>query len=419
MIHARDSTKTGSIRSDLASLAAAGEPLPKRVPLHPFGAFKGNGKDYLFDDTSLELIKEQLAERGNLFVVDWHHQTLDQEKGERDDAPAAFWIKDIIVDDGYVYGVVESWTPKAEAAVRSKEYRYLSAVFPYEGDSGRVLGYHSFGLLNRPGTHYQRVIGLAAGPSDRRLAVLEMSFSDIRLLLHGALEERFGEDYGWVEEVYDDHIIVQTEGGELVRIEYHLEQDKAVFDSEPVEVTKSYTEVQTGVNMNKANLTLAVLTALALSDSASESEVIAAIAGLKNFEKELLSLTNTSDRESAYGSLTALKAKADKADALQAQLNTHKAEAEKSDREGLIKEALTAKKLSPAQAKEGGFARTVPLATLKAFLKDAPTIIAGEVKEPGAATPKAWADMTGVEKAALYQDNPELYKSLRKTALGY
>lgn len=35
----------------------------------------------------LELVKAQIKERGHPFVVDWHHQTLGQELGERDDAP--------------------------------------------------------------------------------------------------------------------------------------------------------------------------------------------------------------------------------------------------------------------------------------------------------------------------------------------
>lgn len=96
--------------------------LPERVPLHPFGRFQGNGKTYLFDERSLELVKAQLTERGHPFVVDWHHQTLDVEAGERDDAPAALWIKDVEVADGYVYGVVESWTPKAAERVLAKEY---------------------------------------------------------------------------------------------------------------------------------------------------------------------------------------------------------------------------------------------------------------------------------------------------------
>lgn len=138
--------------------------LPKRVPLHPYGWFKGNGEDYLFDEKSLELIKQQLDEAGH-FVVDWHHQTLDQERGGRDDAPAALWIKDIEVDDGYVWGVVESWTPKAAERVLSREYRFISAVF-YHDDENRVIAYHSFGLLNRPGTHRQRAILVAHPDSE-------------------------------------------------------------------------------------------------------------------------------------------------------------------------------------------------------------------------------------------------------------
>ena len=100
--------------------------------------------------------------------MDWHHQTLEQEKGLRDDAPAAAWISDIEVEDGWVYGVVSDWTPKAALAVVEKAYRFVSAVFNYSKD-GRVRYYHSFGLVNRPGTHYQRQIGLNAEPLELEL----------------------------------------------------------------------------------------------------------------------------------------------------------------------------------------------------------------------------------------------------------
>lgn len=148
------------LTTDVAALAEGGEP-PHRIPLHPYGTFRGNGKDFVFDETSLAAIRAQQADRGVDWVLDWHHQTLQQEEGLRDDAPAAGWITDIEVENGWVYGVVSDWTPKAALAVVEKAYRFVSAVFRHSRE-GRVLYYHSFGLVNRPGTHYQRMIGLSA-----------------------------------------------------------------------------------------------------------------------------------------------------------------------------------------------------------------------------------------------------------------
>lgn len=160
----RASPETGMrqavLTTDVAKLSEGGEP-PRRIPLHPYGSFRGNGKDFVFDERSLEAIRAQQADRGVDWVLDWHHQTLQQEEGLRDDAPAAGWIADIEVEDGWVWGVVSDWTPKAALAVVEKAYRFVSAVFRYDRE-GRVMLYHSFGLVNRPGTHYQRQIGLSA-----------------------------------------------------------------------------------------------------------------------------------------------------------------------------------------------------------------------------------------------------------------
>lgn len=153
--------RQGSTATNVAKLAAELGSPPERIPLHPFGAFRGNEQSYLFDEASLAAIQAQLDDRGVDFVVDWHHQTLDQEAGLRDDAPAAAWLSGITVEDGYVYGVVSEWTSKAAQAVQEGAYRFISAVFNYDR-AGRVLRYHSFGLVNRPGTHHQRRIGLTA-----------------------------------------------------------------------------------------------------------------------------------------------------------------------------------------------------------------------------------------------------------------
>ena len=147
------------LTTNVAKLSADGHP-PDRIPIHPYGSFRGNQKDFVFDEVSLEAIRAQKEDRGVEWVVDWHHQTLAQEEGLRDDAPAAAWISDIEVVDGWVYGIVSEWTPKAAQAVVDREMGYVSAVFNYSKD-GRVLRYHSFGLVNRPGTHYQRRIGLS------------------------------------------------------------------------------------------------------------------------------------------------------------------------------------------------------------------------------------------------------------------
>jgi phage I-like protein len=131
---------------------------PGRIPLHPWGEFFGNGRRFVFDEASLAAVRQQLATQGRPWVLDWHHATLDAEQGKRDKAPAAGFVYDLVVEEGYVYGLVE-WTPEGALDVVKGAFGFISPVLMHTED-GHIVGYHSHALTNRPGTHWQRRIGL-------------------------------------------------------------------------------------------------------------------------------------------------------------------------------------------------------------------------------------------------------------------
>lgn len=133
---------------------------PSRIPLHPFGTFYGNGQRFTFDQESLAAVQAQLATLGNPWPLDWHHATLKVEEGQAERAPAAGFITGVEVVDDFVYGLVE-WNPRGAEAVLSGDFSYVSPVLLYD-ESGRVWGYHSHALTNRPGTAWQRRIGMEA-----------------------------------------------------------------------------------------------------------------------------------------------------------------------------------------------------------------------------------------------------------------
>jgi len=116
---------------------------------------------YLDADVAANLIA--LAnERVNDLVIDYEHQTLKaDENGEP--APASGWFKEMEWREGSGLWIKPKWTPRAAEFIKNGEYKYLSAVFPYDAATGKPLRLHSAALVNRPGIDgMQAVEALAA-----------------------------------------------------------------------------------------------------------------------------------------------------------------------------------------------------------------------------------------------------------------
>lgn len=90
------------------------------------------------------------ALRKNDFVIDYEHQTLvAAEKGIP--APASGWFREMEYRPGQGLFIKPNWTPKAQAFIDGKEYRYLSAVFPYDKTTGEPTDILMAALTNNPG----------------------------------------------------------------------------------------------------------------------------------------------------------------------------------------------------------------------------------------------------------------------------
>jgi hypothetical protein len=159
------------------------ETLPTEIPLHPYGKFKGNGKDFIFNKKSLKLCNEEKS-NGVDWILDEEHDAFYQDFPEahplnEGKSPKEFvlvtsvrtsgWITGLTVRDNYVYGQVQ-WTPNVTDDVLNGVHRYVSPVLLF-ADDGQVIGYHSFALVKRPGTTNQRRIGLSAVDTAERSGV--------------------------------------------------------------------------------------------------------------------------------------------------------------------------------------------------------------------------------------------------------
>lgn len=117
---------------------------PETISVLPLGHVVSSKGEFEVDEESFEAMKAQIAQRGVDLVVDYEHQTLGGGQ-----APAAGWVKELILDDGKIKARVE-WTPKAREYLENKEYRYLSPVITVRKSDNKAMGMHSVALTNTP-----------------------------------------------------------------------------------------------------------------------------------------------------------------------------------------------------------------------------------------------------------------------------
>lgn len=117
---------------------------PEIISVLPLGHVKSSKGEFDVDAESFEAMKQQIAQRGVDLVVDYEHQTL---KGVQ--APAAGWVKELILRDGSIDARVE-WTTTAAKYLEDKEYRYLSPVITVRKSDSKATGLHSLALTNTP-----------------------------------------------------------------------------------------------------------------------------------------------------------------------------------------------------------------------------------------------------------------------------
>lgn len=168
MTKARESPMVLDVSQDLAPIfsdrLATLSDLPDWIPLHPFGQWMGNGEKLLFDEESFDAVQKRLANNGNDWHLDIEHDTVRAEEDDQIDVRTAGYITELKLQDNFVYGKVE-WTEKVAQQVLAGEWRYISPVLYFdrqEDGQWHVSDYHSFALVKRAGTHYQRKIGLSA-----------------------------------------------------------------------------------------------------------------------------------------------------------------------------------------------------------------------------------------------------------------
>ena len=120
------------------------EGIPEIIHVLPLGHVISSKGEFNVDAESYEAMKRHIAQRGVDLVVDYEHQTL---KGVQ--APAAGWVKELILNDNGITARVE-WTQTAASYLENKEYRYLSPVITVRESDKKVMDLLSIALTNTP-----------------------------------------------------------------------------------------------------------------------------------------------------------------------------------------------------------------------------------------------------------------------------
>lgn len=132
------------------------------LPVGPFKARDGRpldvpGGHWQLDKSIATTLINRAKALGQDILIDYDHQTLHIEKTGKE-APAAGWFNGDEIEwrEGQGLFIKPRWTDRAAAMVAAKEYRFLSAVFPYDAQ-GRPLELRMAAITNDPG-----VVGMQA-----------------------------------------------------------------------------------------------------------------------------------------------------------------------------------------------------------------------------------------------------------------
>ncbi|MEE9694496.1 phage protease [Aeromonas hydrophila] len=160
-----------------AALGPSDDGWHQLLPVGPFKARDGRPFDVVGGHWQLDgQIAAALIARANALgqdiLIDYDHQTLKTDQNGQP-APAAGWYNadEIEWREGQGLFIKPRWTDRAAALVAAKEYRFLSAVFPYDAQ-GRPLELRMTAITNDPGVvGMQALAALSALPASSLMPI--------------------------------------------------------------------------------------------------------------------------------------------------------------------------------------------------------------------------------------------------------
>ncbi|MFI4939573.1 MAG: phage protease [Burkholderiales bacterium] len=133
-------------------LAGAGN----EIRILPDGVFRANDgrpqglQGWKMDSADAARVIAASLAGGKDILIDYEHQSIHTAQNGQP-APAAGWFNRLEWRDGEgMFAVGIKWNDKAKAMIASREYRYISPVFTFDGKTGEVQCILSVAITNNP-----------------------------------------------------------------------------------------------------------------------------------------------------------------------------------------------------------------------------------------------------------------------------
>ncbi len=382
---------------------------PRAFRIFPYGEIETTKGVFRFDEEAARRVMETWRDYGNRLPIDYEHQIVDPVANGP--VPAAGWFDLELREDG-LWAVNVEWTERAAELLRNREYRYFSPTFRTDAD-GRIVELINVALVNLPATKHMQPLVAKAVPFEggevvdgtwdagaavarvRRWASRDGSGSKETIdwrryrrafaWFDAANPENFGSYKLPHHDVRDGRLVVHRRGviaaaAALMGARGGVEIPEADLGAVKSHIARHYHQWGEKAPWEREEKMKVLLKALGLKEDAGEAEALEALTRLKGALEEVQALTGKQDAAEMLGVIRAWKEGAARAEAAEAEAKKLRAELEERERAALIEAAKREGKLPPALE---GWAKDVPLATLKAYLEHAPKHVeTGEKKEP-------------------------------------
>jgi phage I-like protein len=222
------------------------------IPAGTFGMRDGRGP--FRNDQVDQVIQASRALRMDL-PIDYDHATDLAPAGTQ--VLAAGWIKELQARQDGIWGRVE-WTERAAQMLKAKEYRYLSPVFNYRKEDGRITRILRAALTNNPAIELKAVASQEK-PMDELLKALRAALglkddadqvavmTAIAALKKGASLVAIAKAAGLADDA--DATAIAAAVGELGKKAAAAEPDPAKFVP-----MATFTDLQTSFNKLRADI---------------------------------------------------------------------------------------------------------------------------------------------------------------------